>query len=276
MNNVKQGDISVNDRLALFGYGLFETLLITEKGVRFSYLHWERMSASAMFLKLPSPTWDEWTLLLQDFLDKITGNNYPFALRVTLSGGNPSLDISPQFFINVRSIPYTQHQYLYGINLTVLPYPLNERSTLSGIKSTNYLENILAKQEAISTGADEGLWLNTQGQVAEGTTSNIFWIKEGVLFTPSLCSGCLAGTRRTIILKLAQKMAVKIQVGEYSLLQLMDAEEVFLTNSLMGIMPVAKIGDIPFAVAPMGDDSSLARCLEYVYGEILESINGCE
>lgn len=269
--------ITGEDRLALYGYGLFETMLVDENQVRFSRLHWERLTAGARSLAIAAPTWEEWPDLLASFLTRRTidaalEGSHPFGLRITLTGGNPSKGIPPELLMTTRTIPYTNRQYQDGVTLCVLSQPRNERSLLAGIKSTNYLENLLAKQTAAASGADEGLWLNTQEKVAEGTVSNIFWVREGKLYTPSLASGCLSGTRRAVVLELAAQMSIDLHVGEYSLASLIAAEEIFLTNALMGIMPVRQIGTQSFAVAAPEDKESLTRRLAAAYqGKLRDS-----
>ena len=133
------------------------------------------------------------------------------------------------------------------------------------IKSTNYLENILAKQEANLQGADEGVWLNTKGYLAEGTMSNLFFIKAGTLFTPSLTSGCLPGTRRQLMLGLARSLQIPTDEGLYPLSDLLESDEIFMTNALMGIMPVSQIDDIPFPV----DKRSVTGVLELAYQDLI-------
>jgi 4-amino-4-deoxychorismate lyase len=255
-----------HDRLALFGYGIFETLLITEQGPRFADLHWQRMKRGADLLGLELPNLTEWLQRVQEFIDQ-TPDDLPYALRITLSGGAPLVGLPSRLLFHKRLVPYTPAQYAQGVRLHLLPSLRNEQSPLASIKSTNYLENILAKEAAKLQGAEEGLWLNTKGYLAEGTMSNLFFIKDKTLFTPSLSSGCLPGTRRQIVLSLAQSLQIPIQEGLYPLSDLMSSDELFLTNALMGIMPVSQVDDILF---PLVKDSTL-RVLESAYKDLMRS-----
>lgn len=261
--------ISTNDRLALFGLGLFETLLITTRGALFDDLHWERMYRGAKILGLKMPDQQKWRLIIQDFVRQYSYSD-PFALRITLSGGTPATNLPSQLLLHQRPIPYTPEQYSSGIKLHLLPYPRNEQSPLCNIKSTNYLENLLAKEEAISNGCDEGVWLNTQGYLAEGTMSNLFFIKDKTLYTPALTSGCLPGTRRQIILDLARSKNIFTKEGFYTLNDLLSADEVFMTNSLMGLMPVRSLNGCSYRVSLPHSKDSIMRNLEHSYSNLIK------
>lgn len=255
-----------HDRLALFGYGVFETLLITEQGPLFIDLHWQRLHRGAKLLGLKLPALDKWLDQILEFIGHNPGD-FPYALRVTLSGGAPLTDLPSKLLFYKRLVPYTPTQYARGMRLHVLSTFRNEHSLLVSIKSTNYLENILAKEEAKLQGADEGLWLNTKGYLAEGTMSNLFFIKDETLFTPSLSSGCLPGTRRQLILDLAHSLQMPALEGSYSLSDLLSADEIFMTNALMGIMPVNQVADTHF---PVSENSAL-RNLESAYKDLIKN-----
>ncbi len=262
--------VSSHDRLALFGFGLFETLLITEAGPLFIDTHWQRMSKGADFLGLNLPGQDEWMKLVQKFIEGNRSTS-PYALRVTLSGGAPLSDLPSQILFYKRALPYTPANYNLGIQLYCLPSPRNERSPLASIKSTNYLENILAKEEAHRNGAEEGLLLNTKGFISEGTMSNLFFIKDDTLFTPALASGCLPGTRRQLILGLARSLHIPTYEGLYPLSTLLLADEIFMTNALMGIMPVRQVEDVSFSVAPQSTKASVLRRLDSAFKDLIKN-----
>ncbi|HBW36741.1 aminotransferase class IV [Desulfosporosinus sp. BICA1-9] len=263
----------LQDRLALFGYGLFETLLVTEHGPLFTDLHWQRMNKGAVMLGLTLPQKAIWTAQIRDYIDQ-SPSIAPYALRVTLSGGAPQANLPSRLLFHPRIIPYSSAQYAMGIRLHLLSTPRNEQSPLTSIKSTNYLENILAKEVAFSQGAEEGLWLNTKGFVSEGTMSNLFFIKDGTLFTPSLASGCLPGTRRQLILDLADSLQISIEEGLYSFSDLLQANEIFMTNALMGLMPVRQIDDISFSIESSESPSSKMRQLELAYQDLIHNPSG--
>ena len=257
-----------HDRLVLFGFGVFETLFITEHGPLFADLHWQRMNRGAEVLGLKLPAENEWLNRVHEFIEQTPGPP-PYALRVTLSGGAPLADLPSELLFHKRLIPYTPAQYSLGIRLHILPSPRNEQSPLVSIKSTNYLENILAKEAAKLQGAEEGVWLNTKGYIAEGTMSNLFFIKNETLFTPSLSSGCLPGTRRQLILDLAHSLQIPTHEGLYPLSDLLLSDEIFMTNALMGIMPVRQVDDSSF---PLPQKSGV-RVLELAYQALVNNVS---
>ena len=266
MNNVT---LPADDRLLLFGYGLFETVLVTASGPRLLRAHWQRMREGAKVLKLSLPDFAAWSELIAHFLFTVPSKP-PYALRLTLSGGSPAQNHPPRLILQYRLFSYTTSQYENGIRLYLLPAPRNERSPLTKIKSTNYLENLLAKEEAVNNNAVEGLWFNCQGFLAEGTMSNIFFVSKQTLCTPSLACGCLPGTRRALILRLAAQLQIPVIEGSFTQEDLLLAEEVFLSNALMGIMPVQKINNHSFKVASSSHPASLTRILGQEFSRLVE------
>lgn len=239
-NSASANPLDLNDRLLLFGYGIFETLRVNGDQIEIPQLHYERMLKGAQMLDLTLPEYPLWLSGIEEIVKK-ENRQESYALRVTLSGGVGGG--VTQLLYHLRSISYTEKDYQEGVKIYILSRPRNEHSPCVRIKSANYLENLLAKKEAEKQGAREGIWLNTQGHLAEGTMSNLFFVKNGVLHTPALSCGCLPGTRRRIVLECARKLHIPIKEGEFSREHLDDAEEVFLTNALMRILPVSRIGD---------------------------------
>jgi branched-chain amino acid aminotransferase len=128
------------------------------------------------------------------------------------------------------------------VNLAVVSVRRNLSSALSPqIKSLNFLNNILAKQDAAKHGAFDGVMLNYEGHVTECTTSNILFAKDQRLYTPSVECGILDGVTREIVLSLAKEEKLPIEEGCYTPEILQDADECFLTNTTMEIMPVRRI-----------------------------------
>jgi branched-chain amino acid aminotransferase len=128
-----------------------------------------------------------------------------------------------------------------GIRLHIVSAPKNERALTAGAKTLAYAESVAAQMEASAAGADEALFLDTRGFVSEGTTANVFFVSDGVLFTPSLGCGVLAGITRAVVLELAAELSISTCEGEFQKSRLLDAEEVFLTSSLREILPVSQV-----------------------------------
>ncbi len=122
-----------------------------------------------------------------------------------------------------------------GITLAVSPYRLNTFSPLSGIRSLNYLEQVLSWEEAQAREFDEAIMLNERGEIASATMANIFWVKDGTVYTPALSTGAIAGITRGAVLRLAEQQFIPVVEGVYELTDLTEADEIFLTSANVGV-----------------------------------------
>jgi 4-amino-4-deoxychorismate lyase len=125
-----------------------------------------------------------------------------------------------------------------GLSLAVSPYRCNTLSPLAGIKSLNYLDQVLAWEEAQAREFDEAVMLNERGEIVSATMANIFWVKEGTIHTPALSTGAIAGVTREALIDLAVKHFIPLIEGVYELADLTEAEEIFLTSASYGVAPV--------------------------------------
>jgi len=125
-----------------------------------------------------------------------------------------------------------------GMSLAVSPFRLNTFSPLFGIRSLNYLEQVLSWEEAQARDFDEAVMLNERGEIVSATMANLFWFKEGTLHTPALSTGALAGITRAAVIELAGKQFIPVIEGVYELADLADADEIFLTSASLGVAQV--------------------------------------
>ena len=125
-----------------------------------------------------------------------------------------------------------------GLSLAVSPYRLNTLSPLAGIRSLNYLDHVLSWEEAQTRDFDEAVMLNERGEIVSGTMANIFWAKNGTVHTPTLSTGALAGITRECVIEVAAKHFIPLVEGIYEMPDLIDADEIFLTSSGLGVAPV--------------------------------------
>lgn len=137
-----------------------------------------------------------------------------------------------------------------GMSLAVSPYRVNTFSPLTGIKSLNYLERVLSKEEARSRDFDEAVVLNERGEIVSATTANIFWARNGTVHTPSLATGALAGITRECVIDVAGKHFVPLVEGVYEMADLVEADEIFLTSAGIGVVPVTTFDFRRYAVEP--------------------------
>jgi branched-chain amino acid aminotransferase len=147
---------------------------------------------------------------------------------------------------------YPDTLYTEGVKLIIARTRRNLIEALNPkIKSLNFLNNILAKIEAKERGAYEAIMLNAQGFIAEGTVCNIFFVRDGVLCTPSAEVGVLDGITRELVISLAEKDGIPVKEGRYLPEDIYSASEVFFTNTTSEIMPVSQIEDVKYPVGDM-------------------------
>jgi len=135
-----------------------------------------------------------------------------------------------------------------GMSLAVSPYRTSTFSPLTGIKSLNYLNNVLAWEEAQSRDFDEAVVLNERGEITSATTANLFWVKDGTVHTPALSTGAVAGVTRECVIDIASKHFIPLLEGVYEMADLTDADEILLTSSSLGVAPVTTFDFRRYAV----------------------------
>lgn len=237
--------ISVFDHGFLYGYGLFETMRAYDGRIFLLERHLSRLKTSAASIGLGLGGID----LAQACKDTLEANNLENArIRLTVSHGESDelpwqeTDNQPTVVITARDYqPFPPDVYEKGFKVGISSYQRSRHSSLSGIKSINYLVNVLARREATLNGLDEALLLNEDGYLTEGSTSNIFFVKSSCLVTPSLDSGILPGITRDLVIEIAGRLGIKITEENISPSDLPQFQEAFLTNSTMEIMPVSSI-----------------------------------
>ena len=136
-----------------------------------------------------------------------------------------------------------------GMSLAVSPYRVNTFSPLVGIRSLNYLEQVLSWEEAQTRDFDEAVMLNERGEIVSATMANIFWFTDGTLHTPALSTGAMAGITRAAVIELAGKQFIPVIEGVYELSNLTEANEIFLTSSSLGVAQVTTFDFRRYSVA---------------------------
>jgi 4-amino-4-deoxychorismate lyase len=154
-----------------------------------------------------------------------------------------------------------------GLSLAVSPYRFNTFSPLAGIKSLNYLDQVLAWEEAQEREFDEAVMLNERGEIVSATMANIFWVREGTIHTPALSTGALPGVTREAVIELAAKQFIPVIQGVYELADLTEAEEIFLTSASYGVAPVTTFDFRQYALTPENVSLRLATALKRLVSE---------
>ena len=258
--------ISPFDHGFLYGYALFETMRSYNSTIFRLERHLDRLSKAAATLGIDSQLASH--NLERACYDVLTTNELADArLRLTVSAGegdiipNPATCKGVTVFIVARKLaPLLPEQYEKGYRAVVSSVRRNSQSPLSRLKTSCYLENIVAKQEARAAGADEAIMLNESGFVTEGSSSNIFLVDKGMLVTPSLSCGALPGITREAVLELSPSLGIKTVETEIKLEALLQAEEAFATSSIIEIMPLTRIDNKPLGSGKPGQTT--ARLME--------------
>ena len=238
--------VSPLDRGFLYGDGFFETTRILGGRALLLGRHLDRLAASCLqtgFGAAPNPEeladgvarLIEANGVREGYL-RITVTRGPYGGRLTELASE-----SPTAFIQARAMALPPLEAPPALVLARARFPRNERSPLVGHKCLSYLDNVLALAEARRQGADEVYFLNTRGLLAEGAISNLFLVADGAVRTPDVACGLLPGVTRRAVLDLCERLGVPSEEGEYPEECLAEADEVFCTNSLRGVMGVSRV-----------------------------------
>ena len=228
-----KNNISFNSDLCKFGIGLFETIKITNRPIDFD-IHMDRIFNSIKELNLNIKL--ERKFIENEILNYIENNNIiNKALRLTV--------FDEGYNISTRDILYTQDMYKKGFKLNISPIKRGN-SILYKHKTTNYFENIYTKNYANENGFDDGIFLNSEGTILECSMSNIFFIKDDIVLTPSSNLPILNGTKKKRIIEACQELNIKVEETEIDINEIHKFDFIFISNSLMGAMKVAQIEDI--------------------------------
>lgn len=230
--------LSIRNRGLLYGDGVFRTLLAEQGVVRHWALHYQKLQDDCAALEIRCPDFAVLTAELAQLLAK--SPHGVFKIVVTRGEGQrgyaPPVQAIPTHFWDVAPIPlYPAHYQTDGVDVCFCQLRLSEQPRLAGIKHLNRLENVLAAAEIHD--AVEGLMLDAQGRVIEGTRSNVFVVKNGQLFTPDLSRCGVAGLQRQRIIRL-----MDVQIVDVTVVDLLEADEVFLVNSVIGVWRVRRLG----------------------------------
>jgi branched-chain amino acid aminotransferase len=232
--------VSVFDNALLYAEGLFETLLVVNDDIIFVDEHLARLANGSKTIGLPIPVDNA---KLRHWMHK-TARLHPGRvrkLRLTITSGESARWVGRQGKSHVilsaadHSIPTEPYR------LWTAPFRVDEGSVFRQIKTISYAINAAAYREADRRGYDDALLLNEREDVAEATSSNIFWIKGGKIYTPPLSAGCLAGVTRRVLFRETGRLGLRLIEKRCSLDELATVDEVFISSSLKLVIGVAEI-----------------------------------
>jgi branched-chain amino acid aminotransferase len=247
-----EAKVNCSDGGFLYGAGLFETMRASN-GVVFALdEHLDRLFASAEKLKinlrgdLPSQSYGKAgkKFIADAVYETLNVNALKDArIRVTATSGAMGTETpEPTLYVTASEFAaYPKDYYEKGILVILNSYRQNPADVLSGHKTTSYFARISALAVAHQKRATEALWFTVDHRLAEGCVSNVFLVKNSVLYTPGLKTGVLPGIARKTVLKLAADNAIKFEEKDLSIDELLAADEVFITNVIMQVLPVTAI-----------------------------------
>ncbi|MFT5658798.1 MAG: 4-amino-4-deoxychorismate lyase [Gammaproteobacteria bacterium] len=234
-----------------YGDGLFETLLKIDGEIPHWQAHYQRLAKGCNRLHLPTPD-QSW---LEQKTAEVTHDSETNVIKIIVTRGvggrGLNLPNPDQSSIFVLAYPYT-HANPAPLNISVCNTRLPINPNLAGLKHLNRLDYVLATIELESRpNKDEAILCDTDGFVVEGIISNLFFCKEGSLFTPDLELAGVEGIMRAKIIEYFASRSNPVQIGRFEITQLQQADECFLCNSVQGIRPIGSIDDQPFKVGPV-------------------------
>ncbi len=257
--------ISVYDRGFLYGDSVFEVLR-TYDGVPFAVdEHVERLFASAarVFIHVPVSPADLREEILHATAQSKTGNN---VVRVHVTRGVAPLGLDPteancpMRVVLVEPVkPPPASDYCHGIAVSLARTErVTDHSSAAGAKVANYLVSLLALREAFVAGAKEAIIVDGRGRVLEGTSSNVFVVKDGVLMTPPDTEGILPGITRRYLLQAAETLEVPIRITTITTGDLLTGDEAFVSSTVREVLPVVRVDNEPIGDGQVG---TLTRAL---------------
>ncbi len=245
--DASEARVSVFDHGFLYGDGIYETVHAYNYHVFHWGQHYKRLLQSARQIALKCP-WSAQTLE-ERIVKTLKANKEPNAsVRITVARGpgplglDPELCPEPTLVLLLHPAREVQRYWKEGVSIGITEVRRNHPLCLDPqIKSNNSLNTILARIEAEKMGVFEAVLTNLDGYLTEGTTSNIFFVKRGALYTPARSCGLLAGVTRDAVITLARKNKIRVFEGCYRVKDLHYADEVFLSSTTLEIAPGVKV-----------------------------------
>lgn len=241
-------------RILLYGKGVFTTIAVHEAKPIFWEKHWKRLTENAARLGIDLLRYAETEI--RDAVHGAAAELKTGRVRVSFFDESQAELWGEEGEREVSLSVLTGRPRRRPANpgLTISPHRVNSTSPLAGIKSCNYLEPLMALQEAKTRGFEEGIRLNERGEITSACVANVFWVKDDGLFTPSLRTGCLAGTTREYILE-----NLACEEVEAGIEALQEADEIFLTSAGIGALQAAEFEGRPLKLA----DHPLIRLMPF-------------
>lgn len=233
--------VDISDRGLQYGDGVFETIAVSHGQPEFLVRHLQRLQAGCQALGIECPQQQ----LLSDEIHFLCSQQHSAVIKIQITSGQSargyrrSSPLHPNRIITCQAPPeYSQQLYTRGIKLRLCRQRLSINPALAGIKHLNRLDQVIGRNEWNSTDIHEAVMLDTDGYVIEGTMSNLFFVANGCLKTALLDRTGVAGIIRSVVIDQAKQAGIVVDIKRIKLNELLNADEVFMTNSVIGVWPV--------------------------------------
>ena len=254
INGDYKNQIDTSDRGLNYGDGLFETIAVIDGQPVFWNQHWTRLESGCRRLKLPVPD----VALINHEVKILCQSAESAVLKIIITRGSGGRGyrqpetLSPTRILSLHPWPdYPKSYQDRGITARFCDTRLGLNPSLAGIKHLNRLEQVMARAEWNDTEIQEGIMLDCNDHVIEGTMTNLFYVKDGTLHTSSIAQAGIAGIIRSIILSLSHDHKLPALEHAFFKNELLAADELFFCNSIIGIWPVNQIADKHYAIGPV-------------------------
>ena len=248
--------VSVFDHGLLYGDGIFEGIRFYAKRAFRMREHMDRLVRSARCLELALPYSADALTRAAESVVEATGEADGY-LRLLVTRGEGDLGLDPRsckrptVVIAAAALRFFEGAETSGVKVVVASTRQAPPDVVDArIKSLNYLNRLLARLEAVRAGADEAIMLNREGRIAEGTSDNVFLVRDGVLFTPPAADGALEGVTRAVVLELAASLGIPTNVESLAAYDLRACEEAFLVGTGAGLVPVRSVDGLAVPACP--------------------------
>jgi len=248
--NGERTGVDPADRGLAYGDGLFETMAAQDGQIRWLDLHFDRLEEGCRRLEIQPPE----RRLLADEIARHCTRVGRAAVKLIVTRGSGTRGYAPPAvavatrILSVGAWPkYPSSYYANGIRVRVCRLRLASNPTLAGMKHLNRLEHVLAHLELRGADAEQGLLLDTSEHVVGGTSSNVFAVHQGQLLTPAIERAGVKGVMRRVVLAAAAELGLRTTERDLTLAEITNADELFMTNALFGIWPVASLDSGTFA-----------------------------
>lgn len=242
------------DRGLAFGDGLFETMAVTDGEIRWLPLHLDRLEHGCLRLAIPVPAR---AIIERELRTHCPSEGRAVAKLIVTRGAGPRGYAAPEPAVPTRVLgispwpDFPAARYREGIAVRVCEMRLGENPALAGLKHLSRLEQVLAQFELKSHSVDQGLLLDTSDNVVGGTSCNLFAVFGAELVTPTLLRSGIKGVMRRAVLEAATTLGIRCAERDLKLAHIASADELFMTNALIGVWPVALLEAQRFAVGPV-------------------------